>query len=121
MRKYMNSKNMRNAITVIVCCLLSIVPMKALAQEGRISGTVNDSFGPVMMCNVIEVDGNNRNVSFTQTDMNGNFSMAVKNKKNKLRISYVGYKTVTLPIGDRTRFDVKLQDGPREEFLGTPV
>ena len=82
----------------------------ASAQEGRISGTVNDSFGPVMMCNVIEVDGNNRNVSFTQTDMNGNFSMAVKNTKNKLRISYVGYKTVTLPIGDRTRFDVKLQD-----------
>ena len=81
-----------------------------MAQEGRISGTVSDAMGPVMMCNVVEVDGNNRNVSFTQTDLNGNFSMAVKNTKNKLRISYVGYKTVTLPIGTRTRFDVKLQD-----------
>ena len=80
------------------------------AQEARISGTVSDAFGPVMMCNVVEVDGNNRNISFAQTDLNGNFSMAVKNTKNKLRISYVGYKTVVLPIGDRTRFDIKLQD-----------
>ena len=82
----------------------------AVAQEARISGTVNDALGPVMMCNVVEVDGNNRNVSFAQTDMNGNFSMTVKNTKNKLKISYVGYKTVVLPIGTRTRVDIKLQD-----------
>jgi TonB-linked SusC/RagA family outer membrane protein len=82
----------------------------AVAQEARISGTVNDAMGPVMMCNVVEVDDNNRNISFAQTDMNGNFSMTVKNTKNKLKISYVGYKTVTLPIGTRTKFDIKLQD-----------
>jgi len=93
---------------VIVNCQLFIV--NCLAQEARISGTVNDALGPVMMCNVVEVDGNNRNISFTQTDMNGNFSMTVKNAKNKLKISYVGYKTQVLPIGTRTRFDIKLQD-----------
>ena len=90
-------------------CML-LLPLKAVAQEARISGTVNDALGPVMMCNVVEIDDNNRNVSFTQTDMNGNFSMSVKNTKNKLKISYVGYKTVTLPIGTRTKFDIKLQD-----------
>ncbi len=82
----------------------------ATAQTARISGSVNDDMGPVMMCNVVEIDGNNRIVSNTQTDFNGNFSMTVKNTKNKLRISYVGYKTVTLPIGTRTSFKVKLQD-----------
>ena len=82
----------------------------AQAQETRISGTISDAFGPVMACNVVEVDGNNRNVSFAQTDLNGNFSMAVKNKKNKLRVSYVGYQTVTLPIGDRTKFNITLKD-----------
>ena len=82
----------------------------AVAQEARISGTISDAMGPVMMCNVVEVDGNNRNISFSQTDMNGNFSMTVKNVKNKLKVSYVGYKTVTLPIGSRTRFDIKLED-----------
>ena len=93
---------------IFVICQLSIV--NSFAQEARISGTVSDSFGPVMMCNVVEVDGNNRNISFAQTDLNGNFSMAVKNTKNKLKISYVGYKTQILPIGTRTRFDIKLQD-----------
>jgi TonB-linked SusC/RagA family outer membrane protein len=62
-----------------------------------------------MMCNVVEVDANNRNVSFAQTDFNGNFSMTVKSTKNKLKISYVGYKTAILPIGTRTTFNVKLQ------------
>ena len=82
----------------------------AVAQEARISGNISDAMGPVMMCNVVEVDGNNRNISFTQTDLNGNFTMTVKNVKNKLRVSYVGYKTQTLPIGDRTKFNIKLQD-----------
>ena len=82
----------------------------AQAQEARISGTVNDAMGPVMMCNVVEIDANNRNISYAQTDLNGNFTMAVKNKKNKLKVSYVGYKTQILPIGDRTKFNITLQD-----------
>ena len=93
---------------IIVNCQLLIV--NCFAQEARISGTISDDMGPVMMCNVVEVDGNNRNISFTQTDLNGNFTMTVKNVKNKLRVSYVGYKTQTLPIGDRTKFNIKLQD-----------
>ena len=84
--------------------------MVAIAQEVRISGTVSDAFGPVMMCNVVEVDANNRNISYAQTDMNGNFTMTVKNAKNKLKISYVGYKTQVLPIGTKTKFIISLKD-----------
>jgi TonB-linked SusC/RagA family outer membrane protein len=84
--------------------------MMAMAQETRISGTVNDAMGPVMMCNVVEVDGNNRIVSSTQTDFNGNFTMTIKNAKNKLRVSYVGMKTQVLSIGDRTKFNITMQD-----------
>ena len=43
-----------------ICCLLSTA---AMAQT-RISGTVNAPDGPVMMCNVVEIDANNRNVSY---------------------------------------------------------
>ena len=101
-----------NRLRYFICtiCIICGFATTAQAQEARISGTVNDALGPVMMCNVVEIDANNRNVSFAQTDMNGNFSMSVKNTKNKLKISYVGYKTVILPIGTRTKFDVKLQD-----------
>ena len=84
--------------------------MTVMAQEVRISGTVSDDMGPIMMCNVVEIDGNNRIVSNVQTDFNGNFSMTVKNAKNKLKISYVGYKTQVLAIGTRTKFNVQLKD-----------
>ena len=84
--------------------------MMAMAQEARISGTVNDAMGPVMMCNIVEIDGNNRIVSSAQTDFNGNFAMTIKNAKNKLRVSYVGMKTQVLSIGTRTKFNITLQD-----------
>ena len=86
------SKRLLISISFIICHFTF-----SIAQEARISGTVSDSSGPVMLCNVVEVDANNRNVSYTQTDLNGNFSMTVKNTKNKLKVSYVGSKTVLLP------------------------
>ena len=99
------SKRLLISISFIICHFTF-----SIAQEARISGTVSDSSGPVMLCNVVEVDANNRNVSYTQTDLNGNFSMTVKNTKNKLKVSYVGSKTVLLPIGNKTKFNIKLQD-----------
>ena len=96
-------------LSILIFAFFSFL-MVAVAQEVRISGTVSDAFGPVMMCNVVEVDANNRNISYTQTDMNGNFTMTVKNAKNKLKISYVGYKTQVLPIGTKTKFIISLKD-----------
>ncbi len=100
--------NMKRLI-ILIFSFFGLLTM-ATAQNLRVSGTVSDAMGPIMMCNVVEIDANNRIVSNAQTDFNGNFSMTVKNEKNKLRISYVGYKTVTLPIGNRTKFNVTLQD-----------
>ena len=64
--------------------------------------------GPIMMANVVEKDANNRIISATQTDMMGNFSMEVKNPKNKLEITYVGCKKYSVTIGDKTTFEVML-------------
>ena len=99
---------MKKNIKYLLLILCSILGQSAMAQV-RISGTVSDPEGPVMLCNVVEVDANNRNVSFAQTDINGNFTMQVKSTKNKLKISYIGCQTAILPIGDRTRFVVTLK------------
>lgn len=74
-----------------------------------ISGTVNDALGPVTMANVVEIDAANRIVASTVTDINGNFSFKLKNPKNKLRISFVGYKTVTLPL-NKFKYSVTMRD-----------
>lgn len=98
--------NIRTYITVGALCSA----MTISAQDHRISGTVSDEFGPVIGCNVIEKDANNRNVNATITDVNGNFQLAIKNPKNKLVVSYVGYKTFSQVIGSQTNFQVQLKD-----------
>lgn len=94
---------------IFTTATLCVVAQIALAQGQRISGTVTDNMGPVMMANVIERDANNRIVNSAKTDINGNFSMPIANKKNKLVISYVGDKTQTLTIGDKTMFQIVLE------------
>ena len=95
-------------IKLLVTALLLALVQTAFAQGTRISGTVTDDFGPVMMANVVERDANNRIVTAAVTDVNGNFSMVVKNTKNNLTVSYVGSKPLTVPIGSKTHFALKL-------------
>ena len=95
---------------VLLTFLFLAFAQTIMAQSKVISGTVEDAMGPIMMANVVERDANNRIVNATQTDMMGNFSMEIKNPKNKLVISYVGSKTKILPIGDQKVFNVKLED-----------
>ena len=83
---------------LVLSVAMSMFSLVAQAQDTRISGTVEDEMGPVMMANVVERDGNNRIINQATTDFNGNFAMTIKSPKNKLVISYVGNKTVTLPL-----------------------
>ena len=95
-------------IKLLVIAIFMVLVQSAFAQGTRISGTVTDDFGPVMMANVVERDANNRIVTAAVTDVNGNFSMVVKNTKNHLTVSYVGSKPLTVPIGSKTHFALKL-------------
>ena len=95
---------------ILLTLLFAFVAQTMWAQGRVISGTVEDAMGPVMMANVVERDGNNRIVSATQTDMMGNFSMEIKNPKNKLVISYVGSKTKIISIGEQKTFKIRLED-----------
>ena len=95
---------------ILLTLLFAVVAQLAMAQSKVISGTVEDSMGPVMMANVVERDGNNRIVNATQTDMMGNFSLEIKNPKNKLVVSYVGCKDKVLTIGEKKTFAVRLDD-----------
>ncbi len=95
----------RLALTI----LFTAAVLAVHAQGKRISGVVTDPFGPVVMANVTETDASNRIVSATQTDFNGNFSLAVKNENNRLVVSYVGNKRKVLSIGAKTSFKVMME------------
>ena len=93
-------------LLVLFSCVCSMVSAQ---RSARISGTVSsDAEGPLIMVNITERDKSNRIIEACATDFEGNFSMVVKNTSNVLEISYIGYKTQRLEIGDRTVFNIKM-------------
>jgi TonB-linked SusC/RagA family outer membrane protein len=99
------SKRLLIGLSFIICHL-----SLSYAQNAGdiISGTVTDSYGPVIGANVVELDAANRIVASAVTDLSGNFSFKLKNPKDKLRITYVGCKTVMLPF-NKTNYKVTLR------------
>ena len=97
----------KHLFLLVLFCLVS---SSVFAQKSaRISGTITcDAEGPLIMVNVTERDNSNRIIEACVTDFEGNFSMVVKNTSNILEISYVGYKTQRIEIGNRTVFNIKM-------------
>lgn len=95
----------------LTLCLM-LVSSLAMAQISRISGTVSDDFDVLPGASVREVDASNRIVNATVTDMNGNFVLPIKSAKNRLQISFMGFKTQTLPI-NKTVYKVKMEDATK--------
>ena len=73
-----------------------------------VHGTLSDDMGPLMGATVCEIDATGRIIESAITDLNGNFTLKVRNAKDKSRFSSVGLKTVTLPI-NKTTFNLKMQ------------
>ena len=99
---------MNNTLRHIIMVLLCLMTMGASAQITAVHGTVSDEFGEVTGASVCEIDGTGRIIEATVTDLNGNFSMKIRNAKDKIRFSYVGCKSQTLPI-DRDEYAVTLK------------
>lgn len=83
---------------ILLATLLWIIAPAVFAQsENLMRGVVIDDMDePVIGANIREVDSQNRVMSVAATDINGEFSLILKNKKNKVIISYVGCKPVTI-------------------------
>jgi hypothetical protein len=98
----------------------SIILMMALLASTALSaqtitsvhGTVSDDMGPLMGATVCEIDATGRIIESALTDLNGNFTMKVKNEKDKIRFSYVGMKTQTLPI-NKTVYKITMEDATK--------
>ncbi|MBP5713094.1 MAG: SusC/RagA family TonB-linked outer membrane protein [Prevotella sp.] len=95
---------------IMLLALMVVTAISAQAQEiTSVHGNVSDEMGPLMGATVCEIDGNGRIIESAVTDLNGNFTMKVRNPKDKIRFSYVGMKTVTQPI-NKTNFKIVMTD-----------
>lgn len=104
---------MKTNIKYLLLVVMAVVGLTASAQQRRISGTVSDDFDVIMGASVTELNADNRIVSATMTDMNGNFTMTIKDPNNILQIKFMGFQTFKEKIGTRTVFKVKLQDATK--------
>ena len=93
---------------LLIISFFNFLVGSAVAQK-MVTGHVTDEFGDVMGASVIEIDANNRVIGGTTTNMDGKFALKVKNVKNRLRVTYIGYKAQTFPIGQRTTFNVNMK------------
>lgn len=103
---------MNNIIKLFLLWAVVTMALPANAQR-RISGTVSDDIDVIIGANVKEVDKNNRILNATVTDFNGNFTMTLKDDKSNLVISYIGYKTVTIPTAGKTVFKIHMVDNAK--------
>lgn len=99
---------MNSVLKSIILMLFFMTATGMEAQIKSVNGTVSDDFGPLMGASVCEIDGNGRIIEATITDLNGHFSMKVRNTKNKIRFSFVGCQTILLPI-DRVSYKIMME------------
>jgi TonB-linked SusC/RagA family outer membrane protein len=103
---------MRKYIYLFLLSTLILLPVSVKAQikaQTIISGRVYDAMGPIVSANVVEIDNNSRVQAQGITDANGNFSFKLRDPNDKIKVTYIGYNVVILPI-DRTTFNIKMSD-----------
>ncbi|MDP4276092.1 MAG: SusC/RagA family TonB-linked outer membrane protein [Bacteroidota bacterium] len=105
-----NGSNVRVLLSIGLLICSFHMPVQAQQPSTIIMGTVTDQQGPLAGTNVVEIDATNRINAAVSTDMNGHFSIKLKGRNDKLKFTFVGYKTVILPIGNRTVFNVVMEE-----------
>jgi TonB-linked SusC/RagA family outer membrane protein len=94
--------------SVIMTIALLLSTTLSAQNITSVHGTLSDDMGPLMGATVCEIDATGRIIESALTDLNGNFTMRVRNTKDKIRFSYVGLETVTMPI-NKTTYVLKMK------------
>ena len=76
-------------------------------QNKKVTGTVVDNYGdPVIGANVVVKGTTIGNI----TDVNGTFTVENVPDNAVLQISYIGFKTLDVPVKGQTSFNITLQE-----------
>ena len=94
---------------VLLICFLGYISTVS-AQSHKISGVVVDEGKSPIIGATIQVKGANNG---TITDIDGNFSLEVKNPKAQLQISYIGFTTITVPVQLKGKMTITMQEASR--------
>lgn len=97
--------NRRRAVAVVFLCLCSIL---SLSAQIKVTGVVVDETKiPIPGANVV-IKGEKG--TGTITDLDGNFSITVKDKTTVLLVSFIGYITQEVTVGNTTTLEIVLKE-----------
>jgi hypothetical protein len=97
----------KNLLLLLSCCsLFCVLSLSAQAQTRTISGKVTDKSDGQPLPGVTVAD-NNRSSSAT-TDANGGYSLSIPAGAKSITFSFVGYGTVTVPLGSANTINTVL-------------
>lgn len=86
---------------------LSMLCLVAFAQGRQVTGTVIDGTGePVIGANVLEVGTTNGII----TDIDGNFKLQGVQPNAKIKVSFIGYISQTVSIGNQSNVKITLKE-----------
>ncbi|KAA2218657.1 MULTISPECIES: SusC/RagA family TonB-linked outer membrane protein [Maribacter] len=87
---------------LLFCAFLCI----GLAKAQTVTGTVSDPMGPLPGASVL-IKGT---TTGTQTDFDGNYTLNNVNDNATLVFSYIGFKTVEVPVNGQSTIDVTMEE-----------
>lgn len=106
---------MKKFYSFLTCLFLFLImqTVKVYSQAAGtiIRGRVTDKKDqtPIQHVSIAEVDADGRIVKGIATDIDGNFALKISNPKDKISVSYIGYKTITQNISGRTTLNITLE------------
>ena len=114
--KVLLAKGWCKVVCFVSFSLLSVVCNHASAQKAgdMISGVVRDNEGPMMLVNVTQRDSLDRIVAQSITDREGKFTFPLLNPGNTIKVTYLGYEPVNLPI-NKQYYEIRLNELPGNE------
>lgn len=87
------------------------IELKSKQQEVRIRGTVIDDQGvPLVGVTVMEEGTSNG----TTTNFDGDYEIVVANNESVLAFSYVGFQSISQPVGEKRNIDITLEPSTNE-------
>ena len=97
-----------NKIAAILWCILSLAWTTASwAQNVAVSGKVTGANGEAIIGANVLVEGTTQGIT---TNVDGDYTLTNVPANATLVVSYLGYKTEKIPVGNKTRIDVTLRE-----------
>ena len=92
--------------TRLLIILVMMLPLFLFSQK-TIKGTVTDQSLLPLPGATILIEGSDQG---TVTDFDGNFELIISAESTNLIVSYTGYLTKTVEIGDQLNFSIQLEE-----------